>query len=146
MICRNAGEPSTIGEWPILVTSSLELLSSLRAAAVGGVGRCSEGSAKELRVVQETAIEATYFPPHSWRGERDTTGLNGKRILKRPRQPKLADELLPTTYSQPVALDSCSPQLSSSPVNNAATELWHLGAIKCLQLELIGAGASSVEK
>ena len=36
---------------------------SLRA--VGGVGRCSEGSAKELRVVRETAIEAIYFPPHS---------------------------------------------------------------------------------
>jgi len=36
---------------------------SLRA--VGGVGRCSEGSAKELRVVQETAIEAIYFPSHS---------------------------------------------------------------------------------
>ena len=48
-----------------LYQSSLELLSSLRAAAVGGVGRCSEGSAKELRVVQETEIEATYFPPHS---------------------------------------------------------------------------------
>ena len=30
-----------------------------------GRGPLSEGSAKELRVVQETAIEATYFPPHS---------------------------------------------------------------------------------
>jgi hypothetical protein len=34
------------------------------------VGRCSEGSAKELRVVRETAIEAIY------------SGLNGKRILR----------------------------------------------------------------
>jgi len=30
-----------------------------------GRGPLSEGSAKQLRVVQETAIEATYFPPHS---------------------------------------------------------------------------------
>jgi hypothetical protein len=44
---------------------AIELLSSLREAAVGGVGRCSEGSAKELRVLRETAIEAIYFPPHS---------------------------------------------------------------------------------
>ena len=47
-----------------LVTSSLELLLSLRAAAIGGVGRCSEGGVKELRV-RETAIEAIYFPPHN---------------------------------------------------------------------------------
>ena len=111
--------------------SSLELLSSLRAAAVGGVGRCLKVVPRNCELFKKRRLKPHIFF-HIVDGERDTTGLNGKRILKRPRQPKLADELLPTTYSQPVALDSCSPQLSSSPVNNAATELWHLGAIKCL--------------